>query len=124
MNKIREIIRLNDPGLSQRQISVAVGAPLGTVNCFVSPYRYIFQHSFGIIFLEIFSTNFKIKWALPAIKNKNMTIILDNASFHKRSDIKKLVQESGNNLKYLPPHSPDFNPVEKKWSQIKRNLDF
>ena len=40
-----------------------------------------------------------------AIKNK------DNAPFHKGEDIKELVKQSGNNIKYLPPYSPDLNPI-------------
>ena len=49
-----------------------------------------------------------------------MTIILDNASFHKGEDIELLIEKSGNKIKYLPPYSPDLNPIEKKWAQIKR----
>ncbi len=55
---------------------------------------------------------------LPLIQGK--TIILDNAKFHKGSDIEDLVRLSGNKIKYLPPYSPDLNPIEKKWAQLKK----
>lgn len=55
---------------------------------------------------------------LPTIRGK--TIILDNAKFHKGLDIEELVIASGNKIKYLPPYSPDLNPIEKKWAQLKK----
>ena len=68
---------------------------------------------------EVFKTYLQ-KMLLPVIKNKNMTIILDNAAFHKGKDIKELIEKSGNKIKYLPPYSPDLNPIEKKWAKIKK----
>lgn len=58
------------------------------------------------------------KVLLPIIK-KNQVIIMDNAGFHKGDDIKELIESRGCKLKYLPPYSPDLNPIEKKWAQIK-----
>ncbi len=56
---------------------------------------------------------------LPVIK-KDQVIILDNAKFHKGEDIRRLTEEKGVKLKYLPSYSPDLNPIEKKWAQIKK----
>ena len=50
---------------------------------------------------------------------KNSYLIMDNASFHKGKDIEDLIKSYNINLMYLPPYSPDLNPIEKKWSQIK-----
>jgi hypothetical protein len=50
---------------------------------------------------------------------KNSYLIMDNASFHKGKDIEELFKNHNINLMYLPPYSPDLNPIEKKWSQIK-----
>ena len=47
-------------------------------------------------------------------------IIMDNASFHKGKDMKKAIQSAGHTLEYLPPYSPDLNPIEKKWAQAKK----
>lgn len=44
---------------------------------------------------------------------------MDNASFHKREDIKKAIEESAAIVEYLPPYSPDLNPIECKWAQAK-----
>ena len=46
-------------------------------------------------------------------------IVLDNASFHKRQDIVKLVTEEGHLLEFLPPYSPDLNNIEHVWAQAK-----
>lgn len=50
---------------------------------------------------------------------ENAVIVMDNASFHKRSDIIDAIEQSGALLEFLPPYSPDFNPIEKKWAQVK-----
>ncbi len=46
-------------------------------------------------------------------------LALDNASFHKRSDTEKLISGAGHILEYLPPYSPDLNPIEPKWAHAK-----
>ena len=46
-------------------------------------------------------------------------VILDNATFHKCAVMQKIVEDEGHTLLYLPPYSPDFNPIEKKWAQAK-----
>lgn len=49
----------------------------------------------------------------------NCIIVMDNATFHKRMDIQKLIQEAGHTLEYLPAYSPHLNPIEHKWAQAK-----
>lgn len=46
-------------------------------------------------------------------------IVMDNASFHKGEEMKRSIVHSGHTLLYLPPYSPDLNPIEKKWAQAK-----
>ena len=46
-------------------------------------------------------------------------IVMDNATFHKRNDTKTMIQDAGHTLEYLPPYSPDLNPIEPKWAQAK-----
>ena len=55
---------------------------------------------------------------LPKI-NKSSVIIMNNASFHKHDDTKKLIAKHGHILEYLLPYSPDLNPIEHKWAQAK-----
>jgi transposase len=56
---------------------------------------------------------------LPSLA-KSSVIVMDNASFHKGADMQKLIKDSGHRLLYLPPYSPDLNPIEKKWAQAKQ----
>ncbi|MYK20577.1 IS630 family transposase, partial [Candidatus Poribacteria bacterium] len=47
-------------------------------------------------------------------------VIMDNASFHKGSETAALIRASGASLLFLPPYSPDLNPIEKDFANIKR----
>ncbi len=49
-------------------------------------------------------------------------VVMDNLSAHKHARVRLLIEQSGTPLLYLPPHSPDFNPIEKCWSKIKEYL--
>lgn len=49
-------------------------------------------------------------------------VILDNLSAHKVAGVRELVEARGARLLYLPPYSPDFNPIEQAWSKIKQQL--
>ena len=53
---------------------------------------------------------------IPKLKRK-CVIVMDNAAFHKR--VQKLLNRHGHRLLFLPPYSPDLNPIEKKWAQVK-----
>jgi transposase len=39
---------------------------------------------------------------------------MDNAIFYKDKEMQKMIKDAGHTLLYLPPHSPDLNPIEKK----------
>jgi transposase len=56
--------------------------------------------------------------ALPA----DAIVVMDNLSPHKASAIPRLLREAGVTLWYLPPYSPDFNPIEPMWSKVKSAL--
>ena len=58
------------------------------------------------------------KILLPNLPEKTV-IVMDNATFHKGEEMQRLLQDSGHTLLYLPPYSPDLNPIEKKWAQAK-----
>jgi transposase len=47
---------------------------------------------------------------------------MDNASFHKNKRTKELIEGVGCVLIYLPPYSPDLNPIEKFWGPLKRKI--
>lgn len=49
-------------------------------------------------------------------------VMMDNLPAHKVVGIRELIQARGAKLIYLPPYSPDLNPIEKCWSKIKTYL--
>lgn len=49
-------------------------------------------------------------------------VVMDNLPAHKVAGIKELIEARGAKLIYLPPYSPDLNPIEKCWSKIKTYL--
>ena len=49
-------------------------------------------------------------------------VVLDNLSSHKVKGVRELIQARGAEVLYLPPYSPDLNPIEKAWAKIKEYL--
>jgi len=49
-------------------------------------------------------------------------VIMDNLSSHKRAAVKEKIEAVGATLRFLPPYSPDFNPIEKAFSHLKAML--
>ena len=57
----------------------------------------------------------------PALRRGDV-VILDNLSTHKIRGVREALEAAGARLLYLPPYSPDFNPIEPMWSKIKQIL--
>jgi len=51
-----------------------------------------------------------------------MIVVIDNASFHKSKKAEALIEAAGCKLIFLPPYSPDFNPIEHHWSALKNAI--
>ena len=49
-------------------------------------------------------------------------VIMDNLASHKRAAVRELVEAAGATLLFLPPYSPDFNPIEKAFARFKAML--
>jgi len=49
-------------------------------------------------------------------------VVLDNLSSHKGPRVEQLIKAAGAELRYLPPYSPDMNPIEKAYSKLKAHL--
>jgi transposase len=49
-------------------------------------------------------------------------VVMDNLAAHKGERVKELIEDRGCELLYLPPYSPDLNPIEEAFSKIKRIL--
>ena len=47
---------------------------------------------------------------------------MDNLSAHKVNGVQELIEQAGAEILYLPPYSPDFNPIEKAWAKLKQLL--
>ena len=58
---------------------------------------------------------------VPALR-PGQTVLMDNASFHKSTTTKTLIESKGCTLKYLPTNSPDLNPIEPQWAILKARL--
>ena len=61
------------------------------------------------------------KVLLPTLRPGDI-VVLDNLSAHKGRKIRKLIESVGAEIWYLPPYSPDLNPIEKMWSKVKSIL--
>ena len=55
---------------------------------------------------------------MPKLPPKSV-IVMDNASFHKCASMQNALKKAGHALLYLPPYSPDLNPIEHKWAEAK-----
>ena len=59
---------------------------------------------------------------LPVL-TKDTVVVMDNASFHRKEELLALAEEYSVRLIFLPPYSPELNPIEKVWANIKRWLN-
>lgn len=50
------------------------------------------------------------------------TVLADNLSAHKGERARAAIEARGGRLEFLPPYSPDFNPIEKCWAKVKQAL--
>lgn len=54
--------------------------------------------------------------------SKTSVLVMDNMKSHHAKAVKELLDKSGIHCFYLPPYSPDLNPIEKLWSKVKAIL--
>lgn len=58
---------------------------------------------------------------VPVLK-PGQTLILDNAAFHKSERTREIIQNAGCHILFLPPYSPDLNPIEVFWANLKAKI--
>lgn len=58
---------------------------------------------------------------LPTLERGDV-VIMDNLSSHKRASVRDMIETAGASLVFLPPYSPDFNPIEMAFSKLKALL--
>ena len=79
----------------------------------------VFNGSCNTELIEAWVEQFLIKELKPG-----QIVIMDNASFHKSQKTKELIESVGCRLIFLPPYSPDLNPIEKFWANKKRWIEY
>ena len=57
----------------------------------------------------------------PALKPGDV-VVMDNLSAHKAPAVREWIEGAGAEVLYLPPYSPDLNPIEKAWAKLKQRL--
>jgi transposase len=60
-----------------------------------------------------------VEQALVPNLSAGQVVVMDNLSAHKGARIRELVEGRGCELRYLPPYSPDLNPIEEAFSKVK-----
>lgn len=55
---------------------------------------------------------------VPSLR-RGQVVVMDNLSAHKGERIRELIESAGSELLYLPPYSPDLNPIEEAFSKVK-----
>ncbi|MDR2911385.1 MAG: transposase [Bacteroidales bacterium] len=55
---------------------------------------------------------------IPSLPDRSV-VVMANAAFHQRVDTLKAIRTKGHDVLFLPPYSPNLNPIEKKWMQAK-----
>jgi transposase len=63
-----------------------------------------------------------VKEGLAPVLESGDVVILDNLATHKVAGVREAIEAVGARVEYLPPYSPDFNPIENLWSKVKQIL--
>jgi len=58
---------------------------------------------------------------VPGLQRADV-VVMDNLATHKVAGVREAIEATGARLEYLPPYSPDFNPIEPMWSKVKQRL--
>ena len=69
---------------------------------------------------ELFGAYIK-QYLAPTLSESDI-VIMDNCSAHKVKDILEAIYKRNASVLFLPPYSPDFNPIEMSWSKMKSSL--
>jgi transposase len=83
-------------------------------------------HHFTLLNICLFECNINadifhawtVEQLIPSLPERSV-IVMDNAAFHQRADTLNEIRTKKHDVLFLPPYSPDLNPIEKKWAQTK-----
>jgi transposase len=68
--------------------------------------------------------NMWLETELCPLLGANHVVVMDNAAFHKSQATRKLIEQTGATLLYLPPYSPELNPIEHTFGTMKRHRQY
>lgn len=108
-----QLIRGKVSGRRYQRISLVAGLINGEL---IAPMTY--EETMTSDFFEAWFQ----KFLLPTLNTPSVIIIMDNARFHRMGKLELLCEEFGHELLPLPPYSPEYNPIEKKWAHVKKHL--
>ncbi len=63
-----------------------------------------------------------VEWLLAPTLHTGDIVVMDNLSSHKAAGVREVIEARDASLLYLPPYSPDLNPIEMMWSKVKQSL--
>jgi transposase len=63
-----------------------------------------------------------VEQVLSPVLKPGDVVVMDNLSSHKVDGVREAIEKAGAELLYLPPYSPDLNPIEKAWAKLKQLL--
>ena len=90
-----------------------VAAQIG--NKIIAPLQYK-----GIMHSLFFETWFQMH--LLPILPKDSIVVMDNATFHRKKYLKEIAEQYKVNIVFLPPYSPELNPIEHFWHWLKKKI--
>ena len=102
----------NIPGKKLQKTNIIAGYVNGSTIA-----ELIYYQNTNTSFIEFWVEQFLVKALKPG-----QIVIWDNASFHKSVKVKEMIERAGCKLMFLPPYSPDLNPIEKFWANLKRYI--
>ena len=113
-------------GRCRRGVRLRVGVPHGhwktttfvgalTLRGFIAPWVLD-----GPINRDAFET-YVAKVLIPELRLGDI-VVMDNLSSHKGPRVREMIEAAGAELRYLPPYSPDFNPIENAFAKLKALL--
>ena len=106
------------PGKRVKKVNIVAGLLYG-----VSGKKHIAVHSYEHSTKAAFFEDW-FEWQLLAEVPEYSVIILDNASFHRKKILTEIAARYGVVVLFLPPYSPELNPIEHSWANFKEWLKY
>ena len=106
------------PGKRTKKTNIIAGLLYG-----VSGKKHVAVHSYPHSTKSEFFEDW-FEWELLGEMPSNSIIIMDNASFHRKEKLIEIAARYGSVVVFLPPYSPQLNPIEKSWANFKQWLRY